>query len=59
MKEFEFIRLLEKDFNQNNLIGDDAALIYNNILISKDILVENIHFLKSTPLEYVIHKLFT
>ena len=59
MKEFEFIRLLEKDFNQDNLIGDDAALIYNNILISKDILVENIHFLKSTPLEYVIHKLFT
>lgn len=59
MKEFEFIKLLEKDFNQNNLIGDDAALIYDNVLISKDILVENIHFLKSTPLEYIVHKLFT
>lgn len=59
MKEFEFIKFLETEFNKDNLIGDDAALIYNNILISKDILVENIHFLKSTPLEYVVHKLFT
>lgn len=60
MREFEFIRKLEDTFNnRDNLIGDDAALINNNILISKDILVENIHFLKSTPLEHVIHKLFT
>lgn len=60
MKEFEFIRKLEDTFNNaENLIGDDAALINDNILISKDILVENVHFLKSTPLEHVIHKLFT
>lgn len=60
MREFEFIRKLEDTFNnRDNLIGDDAALINNNILISKDILVENIHFLKTTPLEHVIHKLFT
>lgn len=60
MREFEFIRKLEDIFNnRDNLIGDDAALINNNILISKDILVENVHFLKSTPLEHVIHKLFT
>lgn len=59
MKEFEFIKVLETEYNKDNLIGDDAALIYDNILISKDILVESIHFLKSTPLEYVIHKLFT
>ena len=47
MKEFEFIKKLGDTFNNaENLIGDDAALINNNILISKDILVENIHFLK-------------
>lgn len=60
MKEFEFIKKLGDTFNNaENLIGDDAALINGNILISKDILVENVHFLKSTPLEHVIHKLFT
>ena len=59
MKEFEFIKLVEKEHNKDNLIGDDAALVYDNLLISKDILVENIHFLKTTPLKYVIHKLFT
>ena len=60
MKEFEFIKKLGDTFNNaENLIGDDAALINDNILISKDILVENVHFLKSTPLEHVIHKLFT
>ena len=60
MKEFEFISHLEKSIiNNNKYIGDDAALIYDKILISKDMLSENIHFLSSTPLKYVIHKLFT
>lgn len=60
MNEFDFISGLEKSvLNKNRFIGDDAACIYNKLLISKDILVENIHFLESTPLEYVIHKLFT
>lgn len=60
MKEFEFIAGIEKSIiNKNKYIGDDAACIYNKLLISKDILIENIHFLPSTPLEYVIHKLFT
>lgn len=60
MKEFEFISYLEKSIiNKNKYIGDDAALIYNKLLISKDLLSENIHFLSSTPLKYVIHKLFT
>ena len=60
MNEFDFISGLEKSvLNKNKFIGDDAACIYNKFLISKDILVENIHFLPNTPLEYVIHKLFT
>lgn len=60
MKEFEFISFLEKSvINKNKYIGDDAALIYNKLLISKDILSENIHFLPSTPLKDIIHKLFT
>ncbi len=60
MKEFEFISYLEKSIiNKNKYIGDDAALIYNRLLVSKDIISENIHFLPSTPLKYVIHKLFT
>ena len=60
MKEFEFISHLEKSIvNQNKYKGDDAALIYNKFLISKDILSENVHFLQSTPLKYIIHKLFT
>lgn len=60
MNEFDFISRLEKsELNKNRFIGDDAACIYNKLLVSKDILVENIHFLESTPLEYVIHKLFT
>ncbi len=60
MKEFEFISYLEKSIiNKNNYIGDDAALIYDRLLVSKDILSENVHFLSSTPLKYVIHKLFT
>lgn len=60
MKEFEFISYLEKSaLNKNKYIGDDAAMIYNRLLISKDIICENIHFLPSTPLKYIIHKLFT
>lgn len=60
MKEFEFISYLEKSIvNKNKYIGDDAALIYDRLLISKDMLSENVHFLSSTPLKYVIHKLFT
>ncbi len=60
MKEFEFISALEKSsLNKNKYISDDVACIYNNLLISKDILVENIHFLPTTPLKHIIHKLFT
>ncbi len=60
MKEFDFISCLEKSIlNKNKYIGDDAACIYDKLLISKDILSENIHFLNNTPLEYIIHKLFT
>ena len=42
MKEFEFIAGIEKSIiNKNKYIGDDAACIYNKLLISKDILIEN------------------
>lgn len=44
--EFQFIRYIKEFFN-SELIGDDAAVIRNNqesILITKDILIEDIHF---------------
>lgn len=56
MKEFEFINKLTVN---NKYIGDDAVYLYDNLLISKDLLVENTHFLTDTPLKYIIHKLFT
>lgn len=60
MKEYEFIDSLKSSFSSGvEGIGDDAVLYDNNILISKDILVEDIHFLKTTPLSCVISKLFT
>lgn len=60
MKEYEFIKSLQDNFSSGvEGIGDDAVLYDNNILISKDILVENVHFLSSTPLSCVIAKLFT
>lgn len=60
MKEFEFIRELKESLKTENgvlSIGDDAAKI-GDMLIAKDILVENVHFLSSTPVDFVIHKLF-
>jgi thiamine-monophosphate kinase len=60
MDEFGFIdRLKKKSIHKENIlsIGDDAAVI-DNYLIAKDILVENVHFLPSTPIEHVIKKLF-
>lgn len=61
MKEFDFINLLRRNFpgDYPASIGDDAALFGGNFLIAKDILVENIHFLPSAPLDLVIGKLFT
>lgn len=60
MKEFEFIDRLKNNLPKEDgvlSIGDDAAKI-GNLLVAKDILVENIHFLPSTPIDFVIHKLF-
>ena len=43
MKEFELIELI-KDYFQSPFIGDDA--FYNdNLLISKDIMIEGVHFI--------------
>ena len=43
MKEFELISFIKEFFN-SNYIGDDA-FYNNNLLISKDILIENVHFI--------------
>ena len=60
MKEFEFIANLQQKFGGGITgIGDDAVLFNKNILIAKDILVEGVHFLYSTPIDFVIGKLFT
>lgn len=60
MDEFDFISKLKNSTVQKKdmlSIGDDAAFI-DNYLIAKDIMVENVHFLPSTPIEYFIKKLF-
>lgn len=60
MKEFEFIDRLKNNLPKEDgilSIGDDAARI-GNLLVAKDILVENVHFLPSTPIDFVVHKLF-
>ncbi len=43
MKEFELIDFI-KNYFDSNFIGDDA-FFYNNLLVSKDILIENVHFI--------------
>lgn len=61
MKEFEFIDLLKKQCKEcesTNGIGDDAAL-FENFLVAKDIVCEGVHFLKTTPVENVIFKVFS
>lgn len=60
MKEFAFIESLKKNGNSDGLtgIGDDAALV-NGMLISKDIVVEGVHFTSGAPLADVIFRLFT
>ncbi len=59
MNEFDFIKSLQLGKqNSHTSIGDDAVLI-NNMLISKDIMVEGVHFLATTPTELVIRKLFS
>lgn len=58
MGEFEFINKLKKKPEKDILsIGDDAAYA-EGLLIAKDLLVENVHFLPSTPIKFVIKKLF-
>lgn len=58
MDEFEFINKLKKKPEKDILsIGDDAAYA-EGLLIAKDLLVENVHFLPSTPIKFVIKKLF-
>lgn len=61
MKEFEFIETLRRSFGGQGArgIGDDAALFGDKFLVAKDILVEGVHFLSSTPIDLVISKLFT
>ncbi len=60
MKEFEFIKLMTLEFGGGiSGIGDDAALFDDTHIITNDMLIENTHFLSTTPIEYVINKLFT
>lgn len=61
MKEFEFIESIRfiSNLQSPEGIGDDAALFAGKYLLAKDILVENIHFLPSTPIDLVVGKLFT
>lgn len=61
MKEFEFIELLKEKCEECDStlgIGDDAAL-FDNFLVAKDIVCEGIHFLKTTPAEDVVFKVFS
>ncbi len=45
MNEFEYIRSYLKPLDENNSIGDDAAIIPDSkYIITKDILIEDVHF---------------
>lgn len=44
MQEDKFINLLQKEFLIPSGIGDDAAIFSKNYVISKDLLVEDVHF---------------
>ncbi|UOD35801.1 thiamine-phosphate kinase [Deferribacteraceae bacterium V6Fe1] len=58
MGEFDFIDRLKRVPKEDILsIGDDAAY-FDGYLVAKDILIENIHFLPTTPIEMVVKKLF-
>lgn len=61
MKEFSFIETLQKRMGTSAVplgIGDDAALA-DDVLIAKDIMVEDVHFTRHAPLENIIYRLFT
>ena len=60
MNEFDFIARLT-DFAGSGIegIGDDAALFGDFFLVAKDIIASDVHFLKSAPMDLIIHKLFT
>ncbi|CEI85363.1 thiamine-phosphate kinase [Ehrlichia minasensis] len=49
MKEFEYIKNYIYKLDNDSLIGDDAAIIdhTNKLLVTKDILIEGIHFFKN------------
>ncbi|GAT78478.1 thiamine-monophosphate kinase [Ehrlichia ruminantium] len=50
MKEFEYLQNYIYTLDNNSLIGDDAAIINcmeNQLVVTKDILIEEIHFLKN------------
>jgi thiamine-monophosphate kinase len=61
MKEFEFINNIKNQLKINNIelsIGDDTAC-FEDILIAKDIMIEDVHFTLKAPIEKIIFKLFT
>ncbi|CAH58227.1 thiamine-monophosphate kinase [Ehrlichia ruminantium] len=50
MKEFEYLQNYIYTLDNNSLIGDDAAIINcteNQLVVTKDILIEEVHFLKN------------
>lgn len=60
MDEFEFIKSL-RCLSPNGVegIGDDGALFADKYIIAKDIMASGVHFLKTAPIDLIIHKLFT
>lgn len=61
MKEFDFIKQLDSTLPPSTIelsIGDDAAC-FDQTLVSKDLMVEGVHFTDSAPIADIIFKLFT
>lgn len=61
MNEFEFIDNLDDALGKSQIelsIGDDAAC-FNDVLIAKDIMVEDVHFTSEASIQDIIFKLFT
>ena len=44
MKELDFLDIINKTLKDTSLLGDDCALVEENLYITQDTLVENVHF---------------
>ena len=56
MNEFEFIKQKLSKLSPKNALNNDAFIYRNNTVITKDIIIEGVHFLENTEAYYVAKK---